>query len=125
MAALVGALLDFLSVGVLGLVIDTDGTTNSVTLWPGNVTARVERSIASSARCVIALVAVSCQTSAGPLGAKFARFRLTVDAAGSLLIAMIVNEPSAVRCAANTASVSGSGAAAETLTSPKSLPRLS
>jgi hypothetical protein len=43
----------------------------------------------------------------------------------TLLIAMMVRAPSALRSAANTARVSGVGATAETLVSPKPDPRLS
>src|SRR3954467_15382731 len=90
-------------------------------LCGGRLTPSVEPDKATSATRVIAFVAVSCQACAGP--APRTKLAMVICAGAvtdaALLIAMIVRAPSRDRTAANAATLSGSGAAAVTLVSPK------
>ena len=86
----------------------------------GSVSPRLEPLTATSASRLIVFAAVSCQTCAAPPGWKPARLIV----AGALpdrylLITMTVRAPSAERCAAKAAIVSGSAVVAAMLVSPR------
>src|SRR5262249_47061913 len=102
--------------GALGVPV---GRTSNVMLCGGAVKFTVDPEKLTFARCEMTLAEVNWYTSAVPLVAKL----LTAMATGVvpdryLLITMMVNAPSDVRCAANTATLSGLGPPAETLVSP-------
>src|SRR5262245_28843384 len=98
------------------------GTTNSVTLGDGSVAENVLPATGTSARWAMEVPApVSCHTCALGPGVNPA-MPTSTEAAGlpasCLLITMTVSAPSEARRAAKAATVSGSGATAETLVSP-------
>ena len=95
------------------------GTTKSVMLCAASVVERAPPDTATSPRRVIVFAAVSCHAWAEAPGVKFARLRFTSAALATLLIAITVRAPSALRWAAKTARLSGFGPVARTLTSPK------
>src|SRR3990172_3505682 len=101
--------------GMLGV---PGGNTSSVMLCGGAVKLTVEPLKLRSVRRVIALEEVNRYTSAVPLLLKLLRAMLTgVLPERYLLMTMTVSAPSGVRSAANTATLSGLGPAAETLVS--------
>ena len=95
-------------------------TTKSVTDWGGRETEIAPVAVPTSATRVMAFDEVSCQRSAVPEGTKFASVIVAgVEPESALLITITVSAPSAVRSAAKAETVSGVGAVARTLTSPK------
>ena len=96
------------------------GITKSVTVCAGSVAARLPPETATSARRVIAFDASSCQAWAADPAAKLERFSTRAALpVRRLCTTMTVSAPSSERNAAKAESVSGSGAVARTLTSPK------
>src|SRR5207248_5251520 len=96
------------------------GTTSSVMLCGGSVTASAEPATATSGRRAIVLAAVSCQARAAPPETKLAMLITAgVLPDDDLLTTMTVSAPSDDRNAANAATASGLGAVAATLVSPK------
>jgi hypothetical protein len=94
--------------------------TYKVILCAGTEVVNADPLKATSARCVIAFADVSCHACALPAAAKLARFTVTgVEPVSTLLMTITVIAPSDARVAANAERLSGFGALAETLVSPK------
>ena len=99
------------------------GTTTTVMLCGGRVSAMLLPDTGTSASWVMTLAAVSCQTWAVGPAANPARSTVVgVLPASTLLMTMTVRAPSPARRAAKAATSSGSGTVAETLVSPKAAP---
>src|SRR4030095_4363948 len=95
------------------------GSTSRVVLCDGALKLTVDPVKLKFERCVIAFDDVSWKTSATPVAAKlFKAIETGVVPDRYLLTTMIVSAVSEVRCAANTATLSGLGPPAPTLTSP-------
>src|SRR5436190_1591267 len=96
------------------------GRTKRVTLCAGRVVVKLPPETATSVRRPMLLAAVSCHGCAVPPLAKLARFTVTVvEPERTLFTSTSVRAPSLARVAAKAERLSGFGAAAETLVSPK------
>src|SRR4051794_21205695 len=98
---------------------ETPGMTRSVMLCAGSESDSEELATATSARCAMAFVEVSCQRCADAPAVKFARFTVVVvEPLSTFATSISVSALSEERMAANAATSSGFGTPAATLTSP-------